>query len=186
MKTKDLVYIALFAAIVAVLGLIPPIPLAFIPVPITLQTLGIMMAGSFLGKKDGAVCGFVLIMIVMFGVPILAGGRGGLSVIVGPTGGYFLSWPIAAFVIGILTEKVWKNIKIWKLFLINVLGGVILINLVGAPYMAFITHTPVKAAFVSGLAFIPGDILKALLASVVCIQIKSLSPMNELKAKRVR
>ena len=50
MKIKNMLYAAMFAAIVAVLGLMPPIPLPFIPVPITLQTMGVMLAGSFLVK----------------------------------------------------------------------------------------------------------------------------------------
>ena len=53
MKIKNMLYAAMFAAIVAVLGLMPPIPLPFIPVPITLQTMGVMLAGSFLGKRLG-------------------------------------------------------------------------------------------------------------------------------------
>ncbi len=52
MKTKDLAYVALFAAIVAVLGLLPPVPVPGIPVPITAQTLGVMLAGSVLGAGE--------------------------------------------------------------------------------------------------------------------------------------
>ena len=55
MKIKNMLYAAMFAAIVAVLGLMPPIPLPFIPVPITLQTMGVMLAGSFLGKRLGFI-----------------------------------------------------------------------------------------------------------------------------------
>ncbi|AUJ24131.1 biotin transporter BioY [Virgibacillus dokdonensis] len=179
MKTKDMVYAALFAALIAVLGLLPPIPLPFTPVPITVQTLGVMLTGGFLGKRIGGISALVVVIIATLGAPILAGGRGGFSVLAGPTGGFLLSWPFAAFTIGYFTEKFWEGIKIWKLFLINVVGGVIIINLIGAPYLAFITDISVGAAFLATASFIPGDIVKALVAAIICIQVKVISPINE-------
>ena len=76
MKIKNMLYAAMFAAIVAVLGLMPPIPLPFIPVPITLQTMGVMLAGSFLGKRLGFISMLLVVVIVLLGVPILSGGTG--------------------------------------------------------------------------------------------------------------
>lgn len=77
MKTKEIVYAALFTAFMAVLGMIPPIPLGFIPVPVTAQTLGVMLAGCFLGKKPAAMSLILFIVLVAIGLPILSGGRGG-------------------------------------------------------------------------------------------------------------
>lgn len=105
MKTKEMVFAALFAALIGVLGMIPPIPLGFIPVPITAQTLGVMLAGSFLGKKTGSLSLILFIVLVALGLPLLSGGRGGFSALVGPSAGYILSWPVAAFCIGYATEK---------------------------------------------------------------------------------
>ena len=102
MKIKNMLYAAMFAAIVAVLGLMPPIPLPFIPVPITLQTMGVMLAGSFLGKRLGFISMLLVVVIVLLGLPILSGGRGGLAVLTGPTGGFFIVWPFAAFLVGFL------------------------------------------------------------------------------------
>ena len=81
MKIKNMLYAAMFAAIVAVLGLMPPIPLPFIPVPITLQTMGVMLAGSFLGKRLGFISVLLVVVIVLLGLPILSGGRGGLALL---------------------------------------------------------------------------------------------------------
>ena len=67
MKIKNMLYAAMFAAIVAVLGLMPPIPLPFIPVPITLQTMGVMLAGSFLGKRLGFLS-MLLVIIIVFNI----------------------------------------------------------------------------------------------------------------------
>lgn len=179
MKTKEMVYAALFAALIAVLGLIPPIPLGFIPVPITLQTLGVMLAGGFLGRKIGAISLILFIVLVAIGLPILAGGSGGLAPLVGPTAGYIFSWVIVAFCIGWATEKVWPTLKTWKLVLINLAFGIVLCNLIGATVMAMITHTSVGAGLLSALVFVPGDAIKAVLAAVVVVQAKAISPVEE-------
>lgn len=76
-----MMYVALFAAVMAVLGLLPPIPLPFIPVPITVQTLGVMLAGSILGARLGGLSLLIFAIIVLAGAPLLSGGRGGLSVL---------------------------------------------------------------------------------------------------------
>ncbi|GGO01985.1 biotin transporter BioY [Saccharibacillus kuerlensis] len=179
MKTKEMVYAALFAALIAVLGMIPPIPLGFIPVPITAQTLGVMLAGGFLGKKTGAISLILFIVLVALGLPVLAGGNGGLAPLIGPTAGYIWSWPIAAFLIGWAAEKGWLSLKVWKLFLINIVFGVLLVSLIGAPVMALITQTPVWAGLIGSAAFLPGDVIKAIIAAVIIVQIKAISPIEE-------
>ncbi len=179
MKTKDMVYSALGAAVIAALGLVPPIPLPFIPVPITMQTMGIMLAGSFLGKKLGFFSTMLFTALVLAGLPLLSGGRGGVSVLFGPTGGYFIIWPIAAFVIGLLCEHFWGKINVLRYVLINFAGGILLINLVGGIYLSFVTGiSPVKAVLSSAI-FIPGDLVKAFVVSLICSRLKFMSPMNE-------
>lgn len=183
MTTKEMVFAALFAALISVFALIPPIPIGFIPVPITVQTLGVMIAGGFLGKKVGAICLILFIVLVALGLPVLPGGRSGISVLVGPTGGYIFSWPIAAFCIGYATEKIWSNLKVWKMILINIVFGVLLINLIGAPFMALVTNTSVWAGLVGGITFLPGDCIKAVIAAIIVWQLKAISPI-EAKANR--
>ncbi|MFC3746936.1 biotin transporter BioY [Paenibacillus sp. GCM10012306] len=179
MKTKELVYAALFAALIAVLGLIPPIPLGFIPVPITAQTLGVMLAGCFLGKKTGGLSLVIFIILVAIGLPVLTGGRGGLVALVGPSAGYIFSWPIAAYLIGWATEKIWPQVKTWKLVVINLIFGVIVVYLIGAPVMALITNTSIWAGLIGSIAFLPGDIIKAIIAAVITMQLKAISPIEE-------
>ncbi|GIP26654.1 biotin transporter BioY [Paenibacillus sp. J23TS9] len=179
MKTKEMVFAALFAAFIGVLGLIPPIPLGFIPVSITAQTLGVMLSGCFLGKKTGTISLVLFIVLVALGLPLLSGGRGGPSVFVAPSAGYLLSWPLAAFCIGYVTEKVWLTVKTWKMILINLVFGVVLVSLIGAPVMALITHTSVWAGLVGATAFLPGDCIKAVIAAIIAIQLKAISPIEE-------
>ena len=79
MTTRDIVLVALFAAIIVVLGMLPPITLGFIPVPITAQSLGVMLAGCILGAKRGAGACLLVVLLVAIGLPVLSGGRGGLA-----------------------------------------------------------------------------------------------------------
>ena len=148
MKIKNMLYAAMFAAIVAVLGLMPPIPLPFIPVPITLQTMGVMLAGSFLGKRLGFLSMLLVVVIVLLGVPILSGGRGGLAVLTGPTGGFFIVWPFAAFLFALtVTLKPFRNkkINIWA-------------NILAIPAMIFAVCSEQIA--VLGLIIFAGIVIK--------------------------
>ena len=103
MNTRAIVRIALFAAVIAVLGLLPKfdIPLAG-GVPITAQTLGVMLAGVILGARRGALAVLLFLFVVGLGAPLLAGGRGGLSVFFGPSAGFILGWVPGAYVCGLL------------------------------------------------------------------------------------
>lgn len=179
MTTKEMVLAALFTAFIAVLGMIPPITLGFIPVPITAQTLGVMLAGSFLGKKTGAISLVLFILLIALGLPILSGGRGGLSVLAGPSAGYIFSWPIAAFLIGYATEKTWNSLKSWKLFSINFVFGVVLVSSIGAPIMAIITNTSIWVGLLGATVYLPGDTLKAVIAAIITLQLKPLSPIEQ-------
>ena len=88
LNTRDIVLIALFAAIMAVLGVFPPITLPLVGVPITAQSLGVMLAGGILGAKRGAMSMALFLILVAVGLPLLAGGRGGFGVFLGPSGGF--------------------------------------------------------------------------------------------------
>src|SRR5699024_12591968 len=100
-----MMYVSLFTAILGFMAFFPLIPIPFLPVPITAQTLGVMLAGGLLGARRGGLSLLIFILLVAVGAPLLAGGRGGLGLLFGPGGGYILAWPLAAFIIGYLTEK---------------------------------------------------------------------------------
>ena len=104
-SARDLALIAIFAGIVAALGLIPALYPFGAAVPITAQSLGVMLAGAVLGARRGALALLVLLALVAVGLPLLAGGRGGLGVFFTPAVGYLVGFPVAAFVVGWLTEK---------------------------------------------------------------------------------
>jgi biotin transport system substrate-specific component len=183
-KSRDLAYIALFAAITAVLGLLPPVPVPGIPVPITAQTLGVMLAGSVLGARRGGLALLVFLAAVAVGAPLLAGGRGGLAVFAGPTAGFLYSWPIAAFVIGWLTQLTWRRFNLAWALVANLVGGVLVIYAIGIPFTSLYADVPLTASFTGSLAFVPGDVVKAVAASVVAVAVRRAYPVIELPGRR--
>lgn len=171
MKTIDMVYAALFAAIVAALGILPPIVVPFSSVPITAQTLGVMLAGSILGARLGGMSLLVFVLLVAVGAPILSGGRGGFGQIIGPSGGFIISWPIAAYVIGYLVEKNVDKLHFGKLFLFNILGGIIIVYLIGIPWLSFVTSMSLGKAAIGAAVYLPGDTVKVLIVSAFVPQL---------------
>lgn len=184
MKSKDLAYIALFAAIVAALGLLPPVPVPAVPVPITAQTLGVMLAGSVLGARRGGLALLVFLAVVAVGLPVLSGGRGGLGVFVGPSAGFLYSWPIAAVVTGLITQLCWRRYNVAWALVANLVGGVLVIYAVGIPVLSLFGHLPLSVAFTGSMAFVPGDLVKAVAASVVAVAVHKAYPVIELPARR--
>ncbi|WP_144755946.1 biotin transporter BioY [Bartonella saheliensis] len=182
MNTKDLIYIALFAAIYAVLGLFPPIYLPFLlGVPITAQSMGPMLAGSILGAKRGALASLLFLALVAIGLPLLPGGRGGVSVFLGVTSGYLISFPFAAFFIGLLVELFWKRLNFILLFLINTMGGIGVVYAFGIPWTAYMTQVSLLTVLISSLGFLIGGFLKVLIASFIALTIKKTIPLIHSK-----
>lgn len=157
---RNLAHIALFAAMIAALGLVPQITLGF-GVPITAQTLGVMLAGAVLGARRGAAAAGLFILLVALGLPLLAGGRGGLGVFASPTAGFVLGFPVAAFVTGLFVEHVRIRPAGLAAGLGAVLGCILVLYAMGAVGLAYITGKTLPEALLLVAAFIPGDLLKA-------------------------
>ena len=111
-KVVDFIYAAMFAALIAVLGLIS-IPLPFSPVPVSGQSLGIMLAGSILTAKQAAFSVLTFVLIGAAGVPVFSGLAGGLGVVIGPRGGYYLGFLIGAIVIALLRGQSSNPLGAW-------------------------------------------------------------------------
>lgn len=176
MRTLDLARIALFAAIIAVLGLVPAIPIPFLPVPITAQTLGVMLAGAVLGSWRGMLAVLVFLALVAMGMPLLPGGRGGLAVFMGPTAGFLFAWPLGAFVIGWLMEHYGREGAFMSAFLASIVGGIVVIYAGGIAWLAIVYETPLWAATTGVLAFVPGDLIKAVAAASVASSVHRVYP----------
>jgi len=140
--------------------------LPFTPVPITLQTLAVLLTGAALGSRRGAISMLLYIIEGVIGLPVFAGGVGGVTHLIGPTGGYIWAFPIAAFVVGLLCER-----RLERRFLTSALAmlpGTLIIYAIGISWLAIFLHISIAQAFVLGmLPFIPGDILKIVIAAAL-------------------
>lgn len=169
--------VALFAALIAALGLVPQITLPFAGgVPITAQTLGVMLAGLILGPWRGALAVLAFLAVVALGAPLLAGGRGGLGVFVGPTVGFLVGFPIAAVVTGLVYRALGRLSPMIAGTLASVVGGIVTLYAFGIPGLALVTEMPLLQAAGVMMVFIPGDLLKAVLAALVAREVRRARP----------
>lgn len=166
--------IALFAALTASLGLLPPIPVPLVPVPVTAQTLGVMLAGCLIGPRRAALAMLLLLALIALGLPLLSGGRGGLAVFVGPSAGYLLGWAVGAFVIGVLATK-WGSGTV-ALFVANCVGGILVVYAFGIPVMSVLLDLPLTTAAMGSIVFLPGDLAKAGVAAAVAVAVRRAYP----------
>lgn len=154
----------MFAALIAALGALPPIPVPIIPVPITAQTLGVMLAGAILGPRLGALSVVLFLVVVALGFPLLAGGRGGLGAFFAPSAGFLFGWVLGAFIVGALARDAKTSLP--RLIIACLVGGIVGVYLIGVPWMALVADLTVLQAAVAALAFVPGDIVKAVAAAL--------------------
>ena len=176
---KNVALIALFAALIAVLGLIPKVTLGF-GVPITAQSLGIMLAGAVLGSKRGALAVLLFLLLVAVGLPLLAGGRGGLGVFFGPTGGFLFSWPVAAWLIGFIVEKWRQPPLVVSVFVASILGGIVLSYAMGIVGLSLALGKSLTESTSLMLVFIPGDLIKAAVAGALTSALAKARPSSVL------
>ncbi|MDF0513123.1 biotin transporter BioY [Agromyces sp. H3Y2-19a] len=164
---RDLAQIAVFTGLIAALGLPGAIYLGGTAVPITFQTLGVMLAGAILGARKGFLSVLLLIALVAAGLPLLSGGRGGLGVFVGPSVGYLIGWLVGVVVIGWATARLLPRYRVVPALLSTALGGIVAIYAVGIPVLAAMTGTPIGVAAAGSLLFLPGDALKVVITVLV-------------------
>jgi len=167
-STYDLCIMAVFTAIIAVMAqIVIPMPLG---VPMTLQTLAIMLTGVMLGAKKGVIVSVVYILAGALGAPVFAGLTGGPGTVFGPTGGFIMSFPILALVAGIGAEK-GNAIWLWS----GLTLGVIINYLCGTIYFSIYTSNNLITSFTACvLLFIPTDILKIIIAGLFGVKVRVL------------
>lgn len=179
MRIQDITYIALFAAITAVLGLVPKIDIGIpaIPIPITAQSLGPMLAGAILGTWRGAASQALFLMLLAAGITTLSGGRTGLAVFVFPSAGFVVGFGFAALVVGALTERLWNRLTFWKSYAINIFGGIIVLYAFGIPVWWLIQGGSFLLIAGGSAVLLPGDLMKAALAASLAMFVKRGYPV---------
>ena len=134
------------------------------PVPITAQTFAVLLTGALLGSRLGAMAIIVYLMEGAAGLPFFYGGSSGLLHLLGPTGGYLIAFPAAAFITGAFAEHGWD--KRFPTAVAAMAIGSLVIMLSGWAWFSLVTNTPLSVAFqITVLKFIPGDIIKIVLAA---------------------
>ncbi|MEU5840443.1 biotin transporter BioY [Rhodococcus sp. NPDC047139] len=172
---RDLAQIAVFAALIIALGLPGQISIGSSGVPITLQTLGVMLAGALLGARKG-VLSVLTVIVLGLALPVLAGGRTTLTSLAGPTVGFLVGWIPAVAVIGWLSMRMLPRYRTLPGVAVNVLGGIVVLYAFGIAGMVLRTELTVWAAAAANLAFLPGDMIKAVVAAAVAAQVHRAYP----------
>jgi biotin transport system substrate-specific component len=177
---RNVVLIALFAALIAALGLLPKFTLAS-GIPITAQSMGIMLCGTVLGARRGALAVVLFLVLVAAGLPLLAGGRGGLGVFTTPWAGFLFGFPVAAFVGGLVMEK-WKSGNTTIVAgVAAIVGGIGALYLVAVPYYMVMKPAGLSEALITAMApFMPGDLIKAVITGAITGALYKARPSSVL------
>ncbi len=138
------------------------IPLPFTPVPVTGQTLGVLLVGAALGGRRGAASLALYLTEGALGLPVFGGGAAGLARVLGPTGGYLAGFVLAAFVVGYLAER-GRDRRLPASLLVFAAGEAVIFAC-GLAWLALFVG-PAHALAAGLWPFLPGDALKALLAA---------------------
>jgi biotin transport system substrate-specific component len=165
---RGMAYASMFGALTAV-GAYIMIPMP--PVPITMQTLFVNLAGALLGGYLGALSQVVYILLGVIGLPVFAGGKAGAGVLIGPTGGYLIGFVVGAYLIGKLTALRRQPGLLWLMGSMSL--GIAVVYALGIVQLMLVAKLSfAKAVAVGLLPPLPGDIAKIVVAALVCRKIR--------------
>ena len=183
----DLGLIAVFAALVAGAALVPGLALNGFGVPITFQTLAVMLTGLVLGPARGFAAVGLYTLLGLAGLPIFSQGRSGLGILAVPSAGYIIAFPIAAGIVGwlatVVIKRTTKARALW-FFLSATVTSIVVVHSLGIVGIALNSKATLEQAFLSDLIFYPGDIIKNVLAAVIAVALHRAFP--DVLVRRVR
>ena len=169
-KTDCRIIAVVVFALLTALGAFVRIPLPFTPVPLTLQTFFVLLSGAMLGGNFGFLSQLIYLLLGMIGLPIFTYAGCGLTYLFGPTGGYILGFLFASFYIG-KTIKSLKRITLLSIFILMCIGSLIIL-FSGALWLKILFGYSFKKVILIGfLPFLPGDLLKAYVASNIFLRL---------------
>jgi biotin transport system substrate-specific component len=185
---QSLALISVFAALIAASAIVPGIPVGSFGVPITLQTLAIMVTGLVLGGSRAAAAVALYLLLAFAGLPIFSGGRAGLAVLAGGSAGYIVGFLLAALLVGMAAEQIIRRLPakrrgLW-FFLAAIMVTVVASHMLGVLGMMVNLKLSWQAAFASDLIFYPGDIVKDAVASVAAVAAHRAFP--DILVRRVK
>lgn len=179
LSMRSLVYTALFSAIFILFSALQ-IKLSISVVPITLQTLAVLLAGLFLKPKQAFISIFIVLVLATIGLPII-GGRGGIGLIFGPTGGFLVAFPFGAYLLSVFTKKGLQSetLKQSKLLFIAyfvftyLVLGLVFPYVIGIPwFMSYLDMGFMESLALACYPFLIGDSLKVLVTILILLALQ--------------
>lgn len=179
---RDMALVSMFTALTAI-GAFISIPLG--PVPITLQSLFVILSGIVLGARLGALSQIVYILLGLIGLPIFAGFTGGIGSVMKPSFGFIIGFIFAAFIVGLISHRE-GHLSIKRITLAS-LAGTVVIYIFGLPYMYYILNTVMGSGLsfiqifnMGCLLFLPSDFVKFIVASYVGVKLLKVLNISKL------
>lgn len=178
-NATDLGLIAVFAALVAGSALVPGIAANVFGIPITFQTLAVMLTGLMLGPGRGFAAVGLYTLLGLAGLPIFSQGRSGLAILAGPSAGYIIAFPLAAALVGWLATVVIRRTTraraVW-FFASAMVTSILVVHTLGIAGIALNTKSTLGEAFLADLVFYPGDAIKNILAAGIAVALHRAFP----------
>jgi biotin transport system substrate-specific component len=172
---QSVALVAVFTALLVAAAVVPGIPLGGVGVPITLQTLAVMLTGLVLGPVRGGLAVLLYLLLGFVGLPVFSRGQSGLQVLSGPTAGYLLSFVVAALVVGLAAQVVVRRARraLWVplLLVTSFATTVVVVHALGIVGLMVNLRLPLSAAVGADLPFLPGDLVKDVVAVVAAVAV---------------
>ncbi len=171
--SKKIVFTALFAALIAVCGFIS-IPIPGTPIPIVLQNMLTVLTGLMLGPVWGTLSTALFLVAGTLGLPIFAGGTGGIAKLMGPTGGFLYGYALATLISGMIAQRpvYGKKTPLLRLILATVCGFVIMYIPGVIHFMRVMDKTFSQTMTLCVIPYIPGDVVKMVLAILLAAKLR--------------
>jgi len=145
----------------------------------------VMLAGALLGPWRGAYAVIAVLVLAAAGLPVLAMGKAGLGVFVGPTAGYLVGFVAGAMVVGLIVDRFRRVPNVFQVFLACAIGGIAAIYAFGIPIQALVTGVPLPETITASMiAFLPGDLVKAALVAAVSVGVFRAYPPTSPVVRR--
>ncbi len=185
---QSVALVAVFTALLVAAAVVPGIPVGGLGVPLTLQTLAVVLTGLVLGPVRGAVAVALYLVLGFVGLPVFSRGQSGLQVLSGPTAGYLVSFIVAAFVVGLAALFVVRRTRraLWAPLLVaaSFVTSVAVVHVLGVVGLMVNLRLPLSAAVSADLPFLPGDLVKDVVAVLAAVAVHRAFPDVLVRPRR--
>ena len=187
---QSVALVAVFTALLVAAAVVPGIPVGGFGVPITLQTLAVMLTGLVLGPVRGGLAVLLYLVLGFVGLPVFSRGQSGLQVLSGPTAGYLVSFVVAAVVVGLAARHTVRRTRttLWVPLLLvgSVVTTVVVVHVLGVAGLMVNLDLPLSAAVGADLPFLPGDLVKDVVAVLAAVAVHRAFPDVLVRRRRRR